>query len=212
MINNTPLYQAVLTGDATAARSNTEQELAKGADPLSLVTGQMTPAMAEVGRRFESGEFFMPELLLAARAMKASMEILRPLLADCNHKPIGRVVIGTAKGDLHDVGKNLVGAMMEGGGFEVTDLGVDVSPEAFINAAQEKQADLISISALLTTTMMGMKNTIMALEKAGLSEPVKVMVGGAPITPQFAEKIGADGYASNAVEAVKVAKQLLKIA
>lgn len=154
----------------------------------------------------------MPELLLASRAMKASMELLRPLLADCNHEPIGRVVIGTAKGDLHDVGKNLVGAMMEGGGFDVTDLGVDVSPKAFINAAQEKQADLVSISALLTTTMMGMKNTIMALEKAGLSEPMKVMVGGAPITQQFADKIGADGYASNAVEAVKVAKQLLKTA
>jgi corrinoid protein of di/trimethylamine methyltransferase len=202
-----PLYDAVLAGDAKTARALTEQALAAGIEPLTLVNQFMVPAMDEVGRRFECSEYFVPELLLSARAMKASLELLRPLLAQSGAQPAGRVVIGTVKGDLHDIGKNLVAAMLEGGGFEVIDLGVNVTPEKFIATVKEKNAHIIAMSALLTTTMPAMKTTIEAVNDAGLRDKVRVLIGGAPITQRYAEEIGADGYSENAPGAVSLAKQ-----
>ncbi|MDE2206591.1 MAG: corrinoid protein, partial [Armatimonadetes bacterium] len=167
------------------------------------------PAMDEVGRRFEANEYFVPELLIAARAMKGGLEILRPLLAESGGKRAGKVVIGTVRGDLHDIGKNLVGAMLEGGGFEVIDLGVDVSPEQFATAVRDNGAELVAISALLTTTMSGMKSVIETLDKHGMRPGVRVMVGGAPVTQRFADEIGADAFSDNASGAVRVARGLL---
>lgn len=203
------LYDAIVRGDAKLARATTEQALVSGADPLQLVNRFMSPAMDEVGARFERSEYFVPELLLSARAMKAGMELLRPLLAARGSEPMGRVVIGTVKGDLHDIGKNLVAALLEGGGFEVHDLGVNVPPEKFIDAIKLYDAQILGMSALLTTTMLSMKAPIAALETAGLRDSVKVIIGGAPITADFAHQIGADGYGANAVEAVALAKQLV---
>lgn len=202
------LYEAVLDGDAQRAKTITEQALANGVGPQVLVTQQMIPAMDEAGRRFECNDYFVPELLIAARAMKASLELLRPLLAAQGAAPAGRVVIGTVKGDLHDIGKNLVAAMLEGGGFEVHDLGVDVSPEKFLATAREKKANIIALSALLTTTMPSMKATIEAVKDAGLKDVIKVMIGGAPVTQRFADEIGADGFSENAAGAVALARKL----
>ncbi|MBP86896.1 MAG: cobalamin-binding protein [Planctomycetaceae bacterium] len=202
------LHDAVLTGDATMAVEVTQAALAAGIDPQELVTGQMIPAMDEVGRRFENGEYFVPELLIAARAMKGSLELLRPLLAERGIEPVGRVVIGTVKGDLHDIGKGLVASMLEGGGFEVIDLGVNVPPEKFVSHAKESRAGVIAVSALLTTTMTGMKAVVDAVREAGLEEQCKVMIGGAPVTQQYADSIGAAGYSSNASAAVALARGL----
>jgi 5-methyltetrahydrofolate--homocysteine methyltransferase len=163
-----------------------------------------------VGKRFECEEYFVPELLLSARAMKGALELLRPLLAEKGAEPTGRVVIGTVKGDLHDIGKNLVASLLEGGGFEVTDLGADVPPEKFVDAVQERNANVVCLSALLTVTMPAMRTTIEALKKAGLRDRVKVLVGGAPVTPQFAKEIGADGYGENASVAVNLARDMVK--
>jgi 5-methyltetrahydrofolate--homocysteine methyltransferase len=204
------LHSAVLSGDANLARSITQQALEEGTDPLELVNQFMVPAMDEVGRRFECNEYFVPELLLSARAMKASLELIRPVLAARGDEPLARVVIGTVKGDLHDIGKNLVAAMLEGGGFEVIDLGVNVSPERFIASVQEHNAQIVAMSALLTTTMPSMKTTIDALKQSGVREKVKVLIGGAPITHKYAEEIGADGYSDNAVGAVALAKKSLE--
>jgi len=206
------LSQAILTGDAGTARDLTEKALAAGVDPLVLVNEHMIPAMAEVGRRYECNEYFVPELLLSARAMKASLELIRPLLVASGREPAARVAIGTVKGDLHDIGKNLVAAMLEGGGFEVIDLGVNVTPEQFVAAVKEKHAQIVAMSALLTTTMPSMKTTIEALEAAGLRRQVKVLVGGAPITQRFADEIGADGYSENAPGAVTLARRALQLA
>ena len=203
------LHAAVLTGDARLAVRVVQAALAAGADPEGLVTGSMIPAMTEVGRRFEEGEYFVPELLIAARAMKGALEILRPLLTARGIEPVGRVVIGTVKGDLHDIGKGLVGSMLQGGGFEVVDLGVDVAPDRFIAAAQEAGADVIALSALLTTTMLGMRRVIELLERDGLRSRFKVIIGGAPVTRQFAQSIGADGYSDTASGAVALARQLV---
>ncbi len=203
------LYEAVLSGDAKAAVEVTKSALEAGVDPQKLVTEQMIPAMDEVGRRFECNEYFVPELLIAARAMKGSLELLRPILAERGVQPTGRVVIGTVKGDLHDIGKGLVAAMLEGGGFEVVDLGVDVPPEKFVAKAKESNADIIAVSALLTTTMTGMKSVVQAVHEAGLKEQCKVIIGGAPVTQQYAETIGADGYSSNAAGAVALARQIV---
>lgn len=203
------LYTAVLEGDARLAKSVTEQALAAGVDPQTLVTEQMIPAMAEAGRRFECNDYFVPELLIAARAMKSSLELIRPLLAARGANPVGRVAIGTVKGDLHDIGKNLVAAMLEGGGFEVYDLGVDVSPEKFVAAVHEKNVNLVALSALLTTTMPAMKSIIEALKQAGIRDKVKVVIGGAPITQKYADEIGADGYSENAAAAVNLARKAL---
>jgi 5-methyltetrahydrofolate--homocysteine methyltransferase len=207
MPNFNALQQAVIHGDANAARKLTEQALSEGIDPLSLVNGELVPAMAEVGRRFESNEYFVPELLIAARAMKAALELMRPLLVARGNQPVGRIVIGTVKGDLHDIGKNLVTSLLEGGGFEVVDLGVNVSPERFVTALREKQINILAMSALLTTTMPAMKSTIEALKQAGVRHQVKVLVGGAAVTQQYADEIGADGYSDNAVGAVALAKR-----
>ena len=204
------LYDSVVSGDAKTTQALTQQALAEGVDPLKLVNDYMVPAMDEVGRRFEANEYFVPELLISARAMKAALEIIRPLLTARGDQPLGRVAIGTVKGDLHDIGKNLVGSLLEGGGFEVIDLGVNVTPEKFIATINEKKANIIAMSALLTTTMPAMKTTIDALKQAGVRDKVKVLIGGAPITQRYAEEIGADGYSESAVGAVALAKKAVK--
>ncbi len=202
-----PLYDAVLEGDLKAAQAATTQALAAGGEPLRLVQEGMMPAMAEVGRRFEAGEYFVPELLLSARAMKGALELLRPRLSASGVQPVGRVVLGTVQGDLHDIGKNLVAAMLEGGGYEVIDLGVDVKPERFVAAVREKRPHIVAMSALLTTTMRAMKTTIDALRNAGVRDKVKVLIGGAPVTRDYAEEIGADGFSDSATGVVPAAQQ-----
>ncbi len=202
------LYDAVLTGDAESSVRLVEEALAADVDPQLLVQEYMIPAMDEVGRRFENAEYFVPELLIAGRAMKGALELLRPRLAERGVEPTGRVVIGTVQGDVHDIGKGLVASMLEGGGFEVIDLGVDVPPQKFVSEAKASGANLVALSALLTTTMLEMKTVIAALEDAGLREHCKVMVGGAPVTEHFAESIGADGYSRDAAAAVTLARQL----
>ncbi len=204
-----PLYGAILNGDDKAAVAHTREALAAHADPMDLVQTTMIPAMDEVGRLFEEQEYFVPELLLAGRAMRGAIDLLRPLLAASGAQPAGRVVIGTVAGDLHDIGKNLIASMLQGGGFEVTDLGADVKPERFIQAAQANNADIVALSALLTVTMPSMKLTIAALSAAGLRDRVKVMVGGAPVTRQYSEQIGADGYCESASGVVALARNLM---
>jgi len=203
------LYEAVLNGDSKTAVAITKEAIAEKLDPMELVSNHMTPAMDEVGRRFECSEYFVPELLLSARAMKNALELIRPLLAASGAKPVGRVVIGTVKGDLHDIGKNLVASMLEGSGFEVKDLGTDVAPEKFVHAVQESKAQVVCLSALLTVTMPAMKTTISALENAGIRKQVKVLVGGAPLTAQYAQQIGADGFGENANSAVTLARKMV---
>ena len=202
------LYDAVLNGDAKTAVAVTREAIAENIDPLQLISGTMVPAMAEVGKRYEEEEYFVPELLLSARAMKGSLELLRPLLAERGAKPTGTVAIGTVKGDLHDIGKNLVASLLEGGGFEVIDLGADVPPERFIEAVREKGAQIVCLSAPLTVTMPSMKTTIEALKQAGVREQVKVLVGGAPVTQQYADDIEADGYGESASNAVAMARRM----
>lgn len=206
------LYDAVLRGDAKTAHSVTERALAAGVEAIKLVNEFMVPAMDEVGRRFENNEYFVPELLLSARAMKASLELIRPRLAQSGMAPAARVVIGTVKGDLHDIGKNLVAALLEGGGFEVIDLGVNVTPEKFIETVKAKNAQIIAMSALLTTTMPAMKATIEAFKAAGLRDRVKILIGGAPITQRYADEIGADGHSENAPGAVALARRAMATA
>ena len=203
------LYEAILTGDQKTAVAVTEDGLAENMDPQELINDAMIPAMNEAGQRFECEEFFVPELLLAARAMKGSLKLLRPLLAASGVEPIGRVVIGTVKGDLHDIGKNLVSSLLEGAGFQVVDLGADVAAEKFVAAVESENPDIICMSALLTVTMPSMKTTIDALNTAGFRDKVKVMIGGAPVTPEYASEIGADGYADNASTAVNKARELV---
>ncbi len=203
------LFQAILNGKSEEAAAATKEAIAKGIAPADLINGQMIRAMGEVGQRFQDGKAFVPQLLMAGRAMKAALELLKPMLSDSASTAIGKVVIGTVKGDLHDIGKNLVASMLEGCGFEVVNIGIDVSADAFIQAVKENQPDILCMSALLTTTMGYMKEVIDALEAAGIRNQVKVMVGGAPVTQGFADEIGADGYSDNANSAVTVAKQLL---
>jgi len=204
------LYNAILTGNAKKAEEVTKAALAAKVDPTELVQKYMIPAMDEVGKRFECNEYFVPELLIAARAMKTSLELITPHLVQAGAEPVGRVVIGTVQGDLHDIGKNLVASMLEGGGFQVVDLGVDVAPERFVEAAQEKNGSIVALSALLTTTMTMMKKVVESLEKAGIRSKTKVIIGGAPITQQYADQIGADGYSDNANGAVALARRLAK--
>ncbi len=204
-----PLYEAIITGDAKTAKAATEAALAAGIEPMKLVQEYMMPAMAEVGRRFECNDYFVPELLLSARAMKAALELVRPLLATSGAKAAIRVAVGTVKGDLHDIGKNLVAAMLEGGGYEVIDLGVNVSPEQFISAVRDKGANIVAMSALLTTTMPAMKTIVDAFKQAGVRGQVKILVGGAPITQKYADEIGADGYSETAAGVVSIAKRAL---
>jgi len=202
------LYEAILNGNAPAAAEAARQALEAGTSALELVEGHMVPAMDEVGRRFECEDYFVPELLLAARAMKAALALIRPQLASSGAEPAGRVVIGTVKGDLHDIGKNIVASMLEGGGFEITDLGSNVAPEKFVDAVRASRANLVCLSALLTVTMSAMKTTIEALSAAGLRGQAKIMVGGAPVTQRYADEIGADGYGENAAVAVALARKL----
>ena len=203
------LYEAVLNGDEKKARAATAEALAAGVAPMELIQESMVPAMDEVGRLFEEEEYFVPELLLAGRAMKGSMELLKPLLSAAGQRMSVRVIIGTVKGDLHDIGKNIVTSMLEGGGFEVIDLGTDVAPEKFVAAINERKPQVVCMSALLTVTMPAMKLTIDALVSAGVRTQVKVLVGGAPVTSQYAKEIGADGYSENASGAVSLVKNLL---
>lgn len=201
------IRQAVIEGQAKQVVPKVEEALAQGLTPETILHDGLIDAMQEVGRLFEEGEYFVPEMLIAARAMKAALAILKPLLVDQGVEPLGRIAIGTVKGDLHDIGKSLVAMMLEGAGFEVVDLGVDVSPERFIDELQ-KGAQVVAMSALLTTTMPNMKVTIEAIEAAGLRSQAIVLVGGAPVTQAYAQEIGADGYAPDASAAVRVARQL----
>lgn len=203
------LYDAILNGNAKLAESITKAAIEAKDDPNELVRKYMIPAMDEVGRRFECNEYFVPELLIAARAMKTALELITPHLVGSGAEKAGRVVIGTVQGDLHDIGKNLVASMLEGGGFEVVDLGVDVPPERFVEAAKEKEGTIVALSALLTTTMTMMKRVVETLDKSGLRKKTKVMIGGAPITQQYADEIGADGYSDNASAAVALARKLV---
>ena len=203
------LYNGILEGDKDAAVAGVAQALEANNDPAEILNEGMIAAMKEVGRLFEEGEYYVPEMLIAARAMQAGLALLKPLLVDSGIEPTGRVVVGTVKGDLHDIGKNLVAMMLEGAGFAVTDLGTDVSPEKFVAAIQEDSVDVVALSALLTTTMPSMKNTIETISAAGLRDNVKVIVGGAPVTQEYADQIGADGFATDASGAVTVAESLL---
>lgn len=209
MVDLNLLYEAILNGKLEQAVDVTNQAIADGVEPQAIINGYMIKAMEEVGQRFQRGEAFVPNLLMAARAMKGSLDILKPLMKGDTSNILGKVVIGTVKGDLHDIGKNLVASMLEGCGFEVINLGVDVPSEKFIAAIKENNADILCLSALLTTTMNYMKDVIEALKADGLRDKVKVMVGGAPVTALFAEQVGADGYSEDASEAVAWARRLV---
>ncbi|HEY5159231.1 MAG TPA: corrinoid protein [Anaerolineales bacterium] len=203
------IFNAILDGAQHQVTSEIETALNAGIDPASILNKGMIAAMAEVGRRFEIGDFFVPEMLISARAMQAGLAVLRPRLEQSGVKTHGKVVIGTVKGDLHDIGKNLVSMMLEGSGYEIKDLGTDVPVEAFVNAIRTEKADILALSALLTTTMTSMQLTIEAVQAAGLRNQVKIMIGGAPVTEDYARKIGADGYSPDASRAVGVAESLL---
>lgn len=203
------LYDAILAGQLEPAVAVTERALAAGIDPQTVINGYMIPAMEEIGRRFEAGEAYVPNLLMSARAMKGALELLRPLLRNNTAESRGRIVIGTVRGDLHDIGKNLVASMLEGCGFEVINLGVDISGQQFVEAVKKYNPQIVCLSALLTTTMSYMKEVIDTLDSEGLRQNVKVLVGGAPVSEEFAMQIGADGYSSNANGAVVLAKRVL---
>ena len=203
----TELYNAVFKGDLGKAKASVQALIDAGEEPQSIIDSDMVPAMEAIGREFEQGRVFVPNLLLSARAMKGALELLKPLMVVGQTTSIGTVVIGTVKGDLHDIGKNLVASMLEGRGFKVINLGADVSKEKFVEAARENNADIVCLSALLTTTMNYMKDIVEAVHAAGL--PAKIMVGGAPLNAEYAALIGADGYSSNANEAVSLAKSLV---
>ncbi len=204
------LSRAVIRGDLNRCRQLTRAALDAGGNPQDIIFDNLTPGMEEVGRRFEEGEFFLPELLIAARAMQGAMELLRPALLSADSRFAGQVVLGTVRGDLHDIGKKLVGVLLEGAGFRVTDLGTDVSPAAFVDAASTPEVQVLGLSALLSSTMPAMIEVLDALEAAGLRRRVKVMVGGAPLTQEFADRIGADGFAANANAAVRLAARLVE--
>jgi len=203
------LRQCVIDGDMNQTQKLVQEAIAQNLPAEQILKEGLISAMAEVGRLFESGEYFMPEMLIAARAMKSGWTLLRPHLIAANVQAIGKVIIGTVQGDVHDIGKNLVGMMLEGAGFEVIDLGVDVPPEKYVQAVREHHPDLLACSALLTTTMLRMKDLILALDEAGLRGQVKVMVGGAPITESYARDIGADLFAPDAASAASRAKELI---
>jgi methylmalonyl-CoA mutase cobalamin-binding domain/chain len=203
------LYDNTLIGNAPEVKDLTNAGLAQDMNPESLLYDALIPSLEEVGARFERGDYFVPEMLIAARAMQGALDILRPLLAETGAKPIGTYVMGTVKGDVHDIGKNLVNIMLEGAGFTVHDLGVNVAPETFIEAINAHKPDIVGFSAFLTTTMPMFKANINALEKAGIRDNVIVMVGGAPVTQEYADRVGADGYAADASSAVRLAKDLI---
>ncbi|MCE5216714.1 corrinoid protein [bacterium] len=202
------LADAIIQGKRDEATKLTKAALDDGVAPADVINEGLIAGMSVVGTKFKNNEFYVPEVLIAARAMHAGMDLVKPLLAETGIEPRGVVAIGTVKGDLHDIGKNLVAMMLEGGGFEVVDLGVDVSPEKFVESVNAKGVGIIALSALLTTTMPSMKDTIDALAEAGVRDRVKVMIGGAPVTQNYADEIGADGYAPDAASAVDVANEL----
>jgi len=203
------IYNSVIDGDLASTKTNVQAAIDQGIEPGVILNQGMIAAMSEVGKRFEDGEYYVPEMLIAARAMQGGLALLKPLLKQADIQSQGKVVIGTVKGDLHDIGKNLVAMMLEGAGFEVVDLGTDVSDDQFAEAVWTHQPDLVAMSALLTTTMPQMEAVIKALGEAGLRRSLKVIVGGAPVTEAYARKIGADGYAPDASRAVNLAKSLL---
>ncbi len=211
MADISALAENLINGKAQEVAELTRKALDDGVPPGEILNGGLIKGMGVVGERFKNNEFYVPEVLIAARAMHAGMDILKPALAESGVKPIGRVLLGTVKGDLHDIGKNLVAMMLEGAGFEVIDLGIDVPPEKFVEAVKAG-GDVIAMSALLTTTMTAMKTTLDALEEAGVKDKIKTMIGGAPVTQNYADEIGADGYARDAASAADKAKELMGIA
>jgi len=205
------IFEGVLEGNQQQVSEGVQAALDNNSAADEILNGALVPAMAKVGELFESGDYFVPEMLIAARAMSAGMDLIRPILVQNEVKMAGKVAIGTVQGDLHDIGKNLVGMMLEGAGFEIIDLGVDVSPESFVNAVKQEETNIVAMSALLTTTMASIPGVIQALEEAGLRERVIVMVGGAPVTNDFAEQVGADGFAADASQAARLAKTLVGV-
>lgn len=203
------LYSAILSGNLKVAVESTQGAIDEGYEPLEIINDYMAIAMREIGNRFENGKAFVPELLMAARAMKGALDILKPQMTGSGSLGLGKVVIGTVKGDLHDIGKNLVASMLEGSGFEVINLGVDVSSDKFVAAVKEYHPQIVCLSALLTTTMDYMVTIVEALKKSGLRDQVKIMIGGAPVSEAFARQIGADGYSENANNAVALARSLV---
>lgn len=203
------LYEGVLSGNLNLTVETTQEAINQDIAPQEIINGYMVKAMEEIGKRFEEGTAYVPNLLMSARAMKGALELLRPLMQNSNTKSSGKIIIGTVKGDLHDIGKNLVASMLEGCGFEVINIGVDIPSEKFVEAVKESNADILCMSALLTTTMVNMKEVIDAFETAGMRDKVKIMVGGAPLSEKFAEQIGADGYSDNANSAVTLARKLM---
>lgn len=200
------LHDAILGGNLKAAVDTTHEAIAENVDPQKIINEYMVKAMEEIGASFEAGKAFVPNLLMSARAMKGCLKLLKPLTSNGNTAPLGKIIIGTVKGDLHDIGKNLVSSMLEGCGFEVINLGVDISSDKFVEAAKKHNANIVCLSALLTTTMTYMKEVIDAFEKAGIRDKVKIMVGGAPLSENYAREIGADGYGDNANAAVSLAR------
>lgn len=202
--------ESVIEGSKADALKFTQQALDENIPPATILNQALVPAMGEIGKRFERKECFVPEMLLAARAMQAGVALLKPHMVEADKQPIAKIVLGTVKGDMHDVGKNLVGMMLEGAGFEIVDLGVDVPPEKFVQAVLLQHPQLVGMSALLTTTMPWMGKTIASLQQAGLRDRIKILVGGAPVTSEYARQIGADAYGADAASAVRVAKSLLE--
>ena len=211
MVDLKELSDALFQGDVSRVKEITLRALQEKKEPKEILEQGLIKGMKVVGIKFKNNEIFLPEVLLASRAMYGGIELLQPELIKSGVKAVGKVIIGTAKGDLHDIGKNLVAMMLRGGGFEVIDLGIDVTPEKYLKASHEHQPDILGISALLTTTMIGMRDVITILKKASLRSKIKVMVGGAPVTQEFADEIGAEGYAPDAASAVDKARELLII-
>ena len=203
------IREGILEGNAKLVESKVQEALDANVGAGEILNGSLIPAMAEVGQLYEDGEYFVPEMLIAARAMKAGLAILKPHLVDASVEPVGTVAVGTVQGDLHDIGKNLVCLMLEGAGFEIKDLGADVPPDKFVEAVKAGGVDIVAMSALLTTTMSRMKDTIEALQSAGVRHNVKIIIGGAPVTEAYAREVGADGYAPDASQAVTLAKKLI---
>jgi len=203
------IYDAILNGEKAETAEGVQAALSAGLDPATILSDGMIAAMKEVGKRFEEGDFYVPEMLISARSMQNGLAVLKPELLKSHVKSMGKVAIGTVKGDLHDIGKNLVGMMMEGSGFDVIDLGTDVDPAKFVAVVQEQSPDIIALSALLTTTMPMMEKTISVLQAAGLRQKVKVIIGGAPVNQAFADQIGADGYSPDASRAASLAQSLI---
>jgi len=211
MAGYSELQQCVISGNKDRVGELTQEFLDKGKPAKEILGEGLIPGMAVVGKKFEECEFYIPEMLLSARALNVGLDLLRPLLEASDVKPIARVLIGTVQGDIHDIGKNLVSTMLRGGGFEVIDAGVDVAPDKFVEIAKETAVDIVGLSALLTTTMTAMRETVQAFESGGGRKKIKILIGGAPVTTEYAKDIGADGYAPNAAAAVEMAKKLVGV-